>query len=261
SIEGSVALTIPHSSIVITSVHYTITGNGTSVSGDIPVPMPNDPVTALISGLPAGPYTVTLTATSTDGRTTCQGPDPVTLLEGMTTPVTVLLPCQTKADTGNVAITGSFQLCPDVQSAIATPSATLVGPYDILDVTATASQPQGHPLTYMWSATSGTFDNASAAQTVFRCTAAGPTTISLTVTAGGCPVTVSGTSNRQPFCATRTNGTHCDDANACTRTDTCLNNQCVGSNPIVCVALDQCHVAGVCDPASGVCSNPNAPDQ
>src|SRR5439155_26093691 len=26
--------------------------------------------------------------------------------------------------------------------------------------------------------------------------------------------------------------------------------------PVVCTASDQCHVAGLCDPASGVCSNP-----
>src|SRR5262249_33349272 len=31
---------------------------------------------------------------------------------------------------------------------------------------------------------------------------------------------------------------------------------CVGANPVVCSALDQCHDAGSCDPASGACSNP-----
>jgi hypothetical protein len=29
---------------------------------------------------------------------------------------------------------------------------------------------------------------------------------------------------------------------------------------VTCTALDSCHVAGVCDPASGLCSHPNAPD-
>lgn len=56
------------------------------------------------------------------------------------------------------------------------------------------------------------------------------------------------------------NGTTCNDGNACTQTDTCQNGACVGSNPVVCTALDQCHAAGVCDPASGICSNPNKPD-
>src|SRR5213079_2373528 len=33
-----------------------------------------------------------------------------------------------------------------------------------------------------------------------------------------------------------------------------------GTNPVVCAATDQCHVAGTCDPATGTCSNPAKPD-
>jgi PQQ-like domain len=51
-------------------------------------------------------------------------------------------------------------------------------------------------------------------------------------------------------------GTSCSDGSACTRTDSCQAGACVGGNPVVCTAQDQCHVAGACDPASGVCSNP-----
>ncbi len=58
----------------------------------------------------------------------------------------------------------------------------------------------------------------------------------------------------------RTDGDPCDDGNACTRTDRCLGGVCVGSDPVVCAALDQCHVAGTCDPATGVCTDPAAPD-
>ena len=56
------------------------------------------------------------------------------------------------------------------------------------------------------------------------------------------------------------NGTTCNDGNACTRTDRCSNAVCVGSNPVTCVALDQCHDPGVCAPATGLCSNPNKPN-
>jgi hypothetical protein len=52
------------------------------------------------------------------------------------------------------------------------------------------------------------------------------------------------------------NGTPCTDGNACTRTDTCQNGACVGSDPVVCEALDQCHEVGTCDPDTGLCSNP-----
>src|SRR4029077_3896725 len=55
----------------------------------------------------------------------------------------------------------------------------------------------------------------------------------------------------------KVNGAACNDGDACTQTDTCQAGACVGKNPVVCTASDQCHVAGVCDPASGVCSNPD----
>jgi hypothetical protein len=52
------------------------------------------------------------------------------------------------------------------------------------------------------------------------------------------------------------NGSTCSDGNSCTQTDTCQAGACVPGNPVVCTASDQCHVAGTCDPASGVCSDP-----
>jgi hypothetical protein len=55
-------------------------------------------------------------------------------------------------------------------------------------------------------------------------------------------------------------GTACDDGSACTRSDTCQGGVCVGADPVVCVAQDQCHTAGVCDPATGQCSNPVVAD-
>ncbi|MFZ5446836.1 MAG: Ig-like domain-containing protein, partial [Myxococcota bacterium] len=61
-------------------------------------------------------------------------------------------------------------------------------------------------------------------------------------------------------CSTAADGTGCDDGNACTRTDTCHAGACVGSNLVVCMAQDQCHLAGTCDPATGGCSTPAAPD-
>ncbi len=57
-----------------------------------------------------------------------------------------------------------------------------------------------------------------------------------------------------------TDGTPCDDANACTQTDGCQGGVCRGSNPVVCTASDACHVAGTCDTSTGACSNPAAPD-
>jgi hypothetical protein len=56
------------------------------------------------------------------------------------------------------------------------------------------------------------------------------------------------------------NGTSCNDGNACTQTDTCVSGTCTGSNPVVCTALDQCHTAGTCNTSTGVCTNPTKAD-
>jgi len=58
----------------------------------------------------------------------------------------------------------------------------------------------------------------------------------------------------------KADGTFCSDSNACTQTDSCQSGVCTGSNPLVCVASDQCHVVGVCDSGTGACSNPAKPN-
>src|SRR4051812_35247950 len=45
------------------------------------------------------------------------------------------------------------------------------------------------------------------------------------------------------LCEAVADGTSCDDGNACTQTDTCQGGRCLGSNPVTCTALDQCHIA------------------
>jgi MYXO-CTERM domain-containing protein len=55
-------------------------------------------------------------------------------------------------------------------------------------------------------------------------------------------------------------GNPCDDADACTQTDTCETGVCVGASPVVCAAMDACHDVGTCDPATGACNNPALPD-
>src|SRR5947209_3790478 len=59
----------------------------------------------------------------------------------------------------------------------------------------------------------------------------------------------------------KANGSTCNDNNACTSGETCQNGTCGSpSSTVTCTALDQCHVAGTCDPSTGVCSNPNKTD-
>ncbi|MFO0745391.1 MAG: hypothetical protein U1F43_06925 [Myxococcota bacterium] len=55
----------------------------------------------------------------------------------------------------------------------------------------------------------------------------------------------------------RDDGDVCDDGLKCTRDDACKSGVCAGE-AVVCEALDACHTAGVCEPATGACANPNA---
>ena len=57
----------------------------------------------------------------------------------------------------------------------------------------------------------------------------------------------------------RGNGASCNDSNACTSSDQCLAGTCTGT-PTVCQPLDACHDAGVCNPLTGICSNPPKAD-
>ena len=61
-------------------------------------------------------------------------------------------------------------------------------------------------------------------------------------------------------CTGEPNGTPCDDGNACTQQDTCQDGICAAGTPVGCPPQDACHLAGTCDPGSGLCSNPTAPD-
>ena len=56
-------------------------------------------------------------------------------------------------------------------------------------------------------------------------------------------------------------GAPCDDGNACTQFDTCRSGVCSRGTTRDCPALDQCHASGICDPATGSCSNPLRADE
>src|SRR5207302_874766 len=55
------------------------------------------------------------------------------------------------------------------------------------------------------------------------------------------------------------NGSYCTDNYACTVADNCQSGRCQSGAPVICTALDQCHVTGTCVPTTGICSNPALP--
>lgn len=62
----------------------------------------------------------------------------------------------------------------------------------------------------------------------------------------------------------RPDGTPCQDGNPATQNDVCRQGECAGTwnlcFAVDCRPFDQCHVAGVCDPATGACSHPPKPN-
>jgi N-acetylneuraminic acid mutarotase len=75
-------------------------------------------------------------------------------------------------------------------------------------------------------------------------------------TAGACDTTTGACSNPAAF-----DGTPCGSGgSACTQADTCQSGVCTPGSPVVCLPQDPCHTAGTCNPATGTCSNPAAPD-
>ena len=72
--------------------------------------------------------------------------------------------------------------------------------------------------------------------------------------AGTCDPTSGSCSN-----PAASNGTSCNDDNACTQGDACQSGTCSGT-AVACAPLDACHVAGTCNPSTGSCTNPAAPD-
>lgn len=52
------------------------------------------------------------------------------------------------------------------------------------------------------------------------------------------------------------NGTACDDDDTCTQSDVCQAGTCVGGNPVICMASDECHLVGDCGADTGICSDP-----
>jgi formylglycine-generating enzyme required for sulfatase activity len=56
-------------------------------------------------------------------------------------------------------------------------------------------------------------------------------------------------------------GMDCDDGDLCNGVMTCVEGVCMDSGAvIICPAPDKCHEPGICEPATGVCSNPPKDD-
>jgi len=174
----SLALTVP-GGFSLSSVSYVISGGPTAKSGTIDVSQ-SSTIRAVIGGLLAGPGYILDVSAMADASDACAGTaGPVTVDENATVSITVVLTCHRRQDTGSIAINGTVDVCPGVDSIVASPAEVLVG----RDVTIVASagpdeSAVGFPLAYNWTGVT----SSSGGTATFHCSAAGAFPVVLSVT-------------------------------------------------------------------------------
>jgi hypothetical protein len=183
---GSVGLQL-ESGVTLSSAAYEITGNGFQRSGPLDVSN-GSPVSALISGIPAGTnYTITLTASVLeDPSLQCVGAASFDVIAGTTTATQVHMRCDLPPRTGGVLVTGTLNVCPRVDALSLQPAATSVGRSVTLSASASDLDALPAALTYTWSSNRGVLSDIHAENAKLTCTLPGQVQVTLTVSDGDC---------------------------------------------------------------------------
>src|SRR5450432_3359333 len=145
---GSVALALQAApGITVNTFSYSLTGP-TSRTGSINVAN-STTVSTLLSAISAGAgYAVSLTGTATDGTTTCSGASGTfSVSAATTTPVTVAITCKRVSTNGSILITGTINVCPQVDAVSATPPTG-----NVIAISSTSDDPDAgpQPIAYHW---------------------------------------------------------------------------------------------------------------
>ena len=137
-----------------------------------------------VFGLAAGDgYTVTMSATSIDGGTTCKGEAGFRVTASQTTAVMVTVRCQGPPEFGAGRFEIELNFCAELTNAIVSPLQSSVGSQ--IDVSAESFDEEDDPVEHVWKATAGSFDDSSAAQTKYNCDEAGTHTLGIAVSDDG----------------------------------------------------------------------------
>jgi phospholipase C len=183
--SGSIDIALVQGGVTLSNVSYAISGpNGFAKSGTINVASSTS-VSAVIGGLPAGNgFSITLSATGTDGTTSCGGSAMFNVTAGTAIKVIVTLDCHQPAKTGSIAVNGVVNICPTLNALSASPAEVLVGSSLSLSAVTVDADNGPSPLSYSWTASSGTLTGATTATPSFECITTGPATISVTASDG-----------------------------------------------------------------------------
>jgi len=207
---GSVGLSLTTTGgTTITAASYVITGpQGFAKSGTINVAQ-SSVLSATVGGLPVGSgYSITLTATSTDAQTNCAGSATFDVVARQVAAVGVPLSCHEAPRNGSVLVNGVVNSCPVIDDVSASPAEVAVGSSVALVTSAHDGDAGPQPLGYHWSATSGTFSDASSPSPSFACGAVGSATLTLTVSDGDPSADCAATANVAVTCSPNQVVTH-----------------------------------------------------
>jgi hypothetical protein len=151
---GSLSLNLEVGSIDIDEVDFLITGDGMDpLGGTIDTSAPGATASVEVFGLVPGDYTVTLSATATNGETMCEGSEDFSVEVDELTEVMVYLRCKLPETLGGVRVNGEFNVCAVVTESVVKPLQTSVG--NDIDLSAMGEDAEGDDITYLWTGTGG----------------------------------------------------------------------------------------------------------
>ncbi len=140
---------------------------------DIPTPLVanlaviGDIATGLIAAIPAGVDRTFSVHAYVGAVLVCTGATTIEIVADVRASVSIVLDCSVPPpSTGEAEVVADFNFPPEVVSVSAAPSPVVVDGTVDLEVVATDPNP-GDTLTYLWSATDGTFDATDAAAVVW----------------------------------------------------------------------------------------------
>ncbi|MEN9580756.1 MAG: hypothetical protein RJA70_3765 [Pseudomonadota bacterium] len=188
--EVEFALNLGHE-IDLASVHYDVSGNGYSRSGDVNV-QKSRVLRFQLGGLPVGEgFVITLSALGAkDPEITCSGSSTFDIQRGQLTRTSVTLTCRLPRRSGSLLVNGQVNVCPQIEELSVLPADTVVG--STVSLLASASDPDEQPaaLTYVWAASGGQVTDLGNDGSTWSCEQPGTHSVSLTVSDGDCEDTV-----------------------------------------------------------------------
>ena len=153
---GTAEVSIPLEISDIDSVVTTVTGPGITTPIVANLAVIGDIATGLIAGIPAGLDRVFSVQAYVGAVLVCTGSSTVEIVADARVTVSVLLDCSVPPPSaGEAEVVADFNFPPEIVSLTAAPAT--VEANATADLTVVATDPNGDPLTYLWTATDGSF--------------------------------------------------------------------------------------------------------